>query len=134
MKIRTTVGVAAGIAVWWSLFLASTFLIVVAWPASERFRQSVFEAGDYSVFPVAMLLLFLIMYIPIGLLAGRATVSITRDRRHAWIVAAPLLLFAAYQHLFVLWNNLPNWYNVAVVAVIAPGIVLGGRSGRAGVR
>ena len=128
MNVRTAAGIVLGIAVWWVLFMASTFLIVVAWPTSEAFRQAVFDAGDYSVFPTAMLLAFLAMYVPIGLIAGRAAVSITRVARHAWIVAAPILLFALFQHLYVLWNNLPNWYNVAVVLLIAPFIVVGGRS------
>jgi hypothetical protein len=43
------------------------------------------------------------------------------------VVASPIFLYAAFQHLYVLWDVMPSWYNVAVVLVIFPLIVLGGR-------
>ncbi len=127
VNVRTVAGIAIGFVSWWALFLASTFLIVAVWPTSAALRQVVFEARDYSSLPTLMLLLFLVMYVPIGLIAGRITAAICRTRFPAWLVATPIFLYAMFQHLHVLWNNLPNWYNLAVVLIIAPFIVLGGR-------
>ena len=124
--MRAVLGIMVGIAIWWGLFALSSFLIVTIWPTTEEFRQALFEVGDYSVIPTTMLALFLVMYIPIGLVSGFVTAVVTKTQWHAWVVAAPIFAFAVFQHLFTLWDNLPAWYNVAVVLVIAPPIVLGG--------
>ena len=124
--MRAVAGVVVGVAVWWTVFLLSTFLIVALWPASEELRHAIFEDRNYSVLPTAMLAMFLFMYLPIGLVSGFVTAAITKKRWHTWLAAAPITAYAILQHLFVLWDNLPNWYNVAVVAIIAPFIVLGG--------
>lgn len=46
---------------------------------------------------------------------------------HAWAVAVPIFLYAAFQHLYALWGNFPDWHNVVVVLMIWPFIILGGR-------
>jgi hypothetical protein len=125
--MRVFGGVVLGIAAWWAAFLLSTYLIITIWPTSEEFRQAVFDAGDLSVLPTAMLAAFLVMYLPIGLISGFVTAAVTSKRWHTWIVAAPIVAFAIFQHLFVLWDNLANWYNVAVVLVIAPCVFLGSK-------
>lgn len=74
-----------------------------------------------------MLVVLLLNYVPIGLVSGWITVSITENRLHSWIVATPTLLYALFQHLHTLWNALPAWYNVGVVLIIYPFVVIGGR-------
>jgi hypothetical protein len=123
--MRAVLGIIVGITIWWGMFLVSSFLIVIIWPTTEEFRQALFEAGDYSVIPTTMLALFLVMYIPIGFVSGFVTTVIAKTRWQAWVVAAPIFAFAVFQHLFTLWDNLPAWYNVAVVLVIAPFTILG---------
>jgi hypothetical protein len=127
MSVRTIAGIALGIVAWWVLFFLLSFAIVVLWPGSETFQQALFEKRDYSVIPTGALLVLLVMFVVIGLFAGWLTTAITRREVHAWAVAVPIFLFAVFQHLFVLWGNLPDWYNVAVVFMIWPFIVLGGR-------
>ena len=128
MNARAVSGIAAGFAAWWFLFLVESFLIVGFWPYRDaEVRRAVLELGDYSQLPTAMLAVLLFNYIPIGLVSGWITVSITENRRHPWIVATPTFLYAVFQHLHTLWNSLPAWYNVGVVLIIYPFVVIGGR-------
>jgi hypothetical protein len=42
------------------------------------------------------------------------------------IACVPTAIYAAYEHLYVLWNMLPAWYNLGVVAFLYPFSLLGG--------
>lgn len=125
--IRAIAGIVTGLIVWWVLFMSTSLSIVKAWPFSAATEQAIFENRDLSLLPTSILMVFLIMYVVIGLFTGWLTAFIARDRRHVWFVAGPLCLYAAYQHLFVLWRVLPGWYNLAVIVFIGLFIILGGR-------
>jgi hypothetical protein len=127
MSVRSIAGIVVSIVIWWALFLFLSFAIVVMWPGSESYRQALFEKGDYSVLPTGALVVLLLMFVVIGLFVGWVTAAITRNELHAWAVAVPIFLFAAFQHLYTLWGNLPDWYNIAVVLLIWPFIILGAR-------
>ena len=127
MNIRSIAGIVLGIVLWWALFLVLSYAIVVMWPGSESYQQALFERGDYSVIPTGALVVLLVMFVVIGLVSGWVAAAISRNEVHAWIVAIPILLFAAFQHLYKLWGNLPDWYNIAVVLLIWPFIILGAR-------
>jgi hypothetical protein len=64
------------------LFFVVSFLIVITWPDGGDLRQALLEARDFSRVPTAMWFAFLLMYVPIGLLAGWVTVSITENKIH----------------------------------------------------
>jgi hypothetical protein len=126
MSVRAIAGIVLGIVLWWALFFVLSFQIVTLWPGSESYGKALFE-GDYSVLPTGALMVLLLMFVGIGLVAGWVTAWITRKEVHAWVVAVPIFLFAVFQHLYVLWGNLPDWYNLAVVVLIWPFIILGAR-------
>ncbi|MEX1034175.1 MAG: hypothetical protein WDZ30_12500 [Cellvibrionaceae bacterium] len=126
MNIRAVLGVPAGFVTWWVLFYASTFVFAALWPAFQEAGRPAVESGDFSQLTTGMLSLLVVMYFWVNPLSGLVTVLITRNRKHAWFTAAPIFLFAAYQHFYFLWNNLPDWYNVLVPLLVPPLVFLGG--------
>jgi len=59
--------------------------------------------------------------------AGWVAVVVARRRQASWILAAPIGLFMAVNHLYLEWDSFPWWYNVAVAVPAAPAVILGGR-------
>lgn len=125
MKIRPLLGILAGLVAWWVAFYASTAVFTFVWPALAEAGRPAVESNDFTRLTTPMLLLFIAMYFWVNPLAGWVTVFITKNRKHAWFTAIPLLLYAGVMHFYVLWNNLPDWYNVAVPVLIPP-LVYGG--------
>lgn len=126
MKIRTIVGVLSGLVVWWVLFYLSVGIFAALWPAMQEAGRPAVENGDFSQLTAPMLALLIVMYFWVNPVAGWLTVFITKNRNHVWVVVVPLFLFASFQHFYVLWDNLPDWYNVLVPILIPPLVYLGG--------
>ena len=120
-------GIVAGFIIWWVAFYASLAVFGFFWPALMEAGRPAVENNDYSHFTTTMLSLFIVMYFWVNPIAGWLTVFITKNRNHAWITAIPLFLYAAFMHFYMLWNNLPDWYNLAVVMLMPPLVYLGGR-------
>ncbi len=126
MKIRTITGIALGFLTWWFAFYVSLAIFTFVWPEFRSAAQPVLENNDYSQFTALMLSVLTGMYFWVNPLAGWVTVKITKNRRHIWFTATPIFLFASFNHLYVLWGNLPGWYNVLVPVLIPPLVFLGG--------
>jgi hypothetical protein len=77
-----------------------------------------------------MLALLLSGYVYINGIAGWVTVRITGRKSAIWIAGAPIVAYAMYEHLHVLWHMLPAWYNLGVVGFIYPFSFLGGSLAR----
>jgi hypothetical protein len=125
MKVRTVVGIIVGFLSWWALFFVTLGLVALLWPAFGEVGKSVRASNDYSTLTTGMLVLLLGAYVYINGLAGWATVRISRRRSAVWIYGALIFAYAAYQHLHVLWDSLPVWYNLGVVGFIYPFSFLG---------
>ncbi len=127
MNLKTTIGIVAGIIVWWVAFYTSLAVFAFFWPALIEAGRPAIENNDWSQITTAMLSLLIVMYLWVNPIAGWLTVFITKNRNHAWITAIPLFLYAAYAHFYNLWNLLPDWYNLAVPILIPPLVYVGGR-------
>ena len=57
--------------------------------------------------------------------ASWLTLFISQQTLSVWVLIAVLSLYAVFNHFYVLWNNLPNWYNMAVVLIFPPTLYLG---------
>ena len=126
MKARTVVGIIVGFFSWWVVFVLSIVLMGLLWPALGNVGRSVQVSGDYSALTTGMLALLLGGYVYINGIAGWVTAKITRHRSAIWIACAPIVAYAVYEHLYVLWDMLPAWYNLGVVAFIYPFSFAGG--------
>ncbi len=120
MNTRAIVGVVTGIVSWWAAFLAIAGIIVYSNPEILEAGRIAQEQNDYSQFSTTTLLLLMVMWVFVNPFAGWLTTYISRSQKYVWIAMAPLLIYAVYSHWFRLWDNLANWYNVAVVLVIPP--------------
>jgi len=126
VKVRTVVGIIAGFFAWWAVFYLSLFVMALLWPPLRDVARSIQESGDYSGLTTGMLAVLLAGYVYINGIAGWLTVRITGRKSAVWIAVAPIVAFAAYEHLYLLWDELPAWYNLGVVAFLYPFSFLGG--------
>jgi hypothetical protein len=100
--------------------------MALAWPALREVARSVQESGDYSGLTTGLLALLLGGYVYINGIAGWVTVKIAGRKSAVWIAVAPIVAYAGYEHLYVLWDVLPAWYNLGVLGFIYPFSFLGG--------
>jgi cbb3-type cytochrome oxidase subunit 3 len=105
---------------WWVLFLLTLVIIAMLWPAFAEAGRTARALRDYSALTTGMLALLLATYVYINGLAGWITARVARRRSAVWFAVTPVFLYAAFQHLHVLWDALPAWYNLGVVGFIFP--------------
>ncbi len=48
-------------------------------------------------------------------------------REAAWVLAALLMLYMSFMHLYYAWDNFPWWYNLAVALPSGLAVLLGGK-------
>ena len=124
-KVKIVLAVVIGL-VFWGLFnFASTGLLGVLWPEFGSIGRGALDSGDLSHFTLPMLLLLLAMWTWVNTGTGWLTMFIGQNRTALWCVLAVLTVFALYNHAFLYWNNLPNWYNLAVIIIFPPTLYLG---------
>jgi len=120
MKARTVVGIIVGFLSWWALFLLTLVVLAMLWPAFAQVGRSVQASQDYSGLTTGMLVLLLATYVYINGGAGWIAARVAGRRSAVWFAVTPVFLYASFQHLHVLWDVLPAWYNLGVVAFIFP--------------
>jgi len=118
--------VVAGLIVWSVLNFGSMYWLAAIWPALGEVGGYAFETGDFSRFSVPMLILLLAMWTWVNVGAGWTTVFITKHRNDVWILVVLLSIFALYNHAYVYWNNLPNWYNIVLIIIFPITTYVGG--------
>ena len=124
-NIKIILAVIVGLMFWGVFNFASTALLGVLWPALGSVGRAAMESGDFSHLTLLMLLLFLAMWTWVNVGTGWLTMFIAKSRTALWCVLAALTAFALYNHAYVYWNNLPNWYNIAVIIIFPPTTYLG---------
>lgn len=123
--LKLILAVLAGLVFWIVLNFASLYGLAMLWPALSDVARAAQNLNDYSQFTLPMLILLLVMWAWINLGSGWLTVFITKSQRSIWFIIVPLTLFALYNHAYALWDNLANWYNIAVIVVFPPTLFLG---------
>jgi hypothetical protein len=138
MKIlKSVVAVVAGLVVWVAAFPLWAILEAQLWPALGEAAGTYFETQSYAVFDTAMLASFQVMWPLTNGAAGLVTGLIAKRLTEVWVLCGILFAYFAYNHLWALWDDLPLWYNLLVVVLVAPFVVGGGlvaeliRTGRA---
>ncbi|GAB1264894.1 hypothetical protein [Aurantivibrio infirmus] len=124
-NLKLVLAVLAGLIFWGMLNFASLFGLAMLWPAFGDVGRAAQASNDYSQFTLPMLIMLLAMWTWVNVGAGWLTVFITKNRNSIWFLIAPLVLFALYNHAYVLWDNLANWYNIAVIVIFPPTLFLG---------
>jgi hypothetical protein len=132
MNVRAIAAVVVGIVAWFVLFMVVGIAFGFLW-GDYRAAASVFFAnGDFSHFTIAMMITNFVVFIVAGAVDGRLVWIIGKNRVAVMVVAGLFLLYALFEHYYLLWGQLPDWYNVIMPWIIAGSIFLGGRLQKTG--
>jgi len=127
MKLRPVIAIIVAGVVWSVAMPALVLLVAIAWPALRDAVALYQQNGGFDMFETPMLITFQFLWPVTNLLTGLVTVLISRRQLEVRIVAGVLTAFFAVQHWWVYWFDFPVWYNVIVVLLVAPFVLLGGR-------
>ena len=125
MKLRPILAIVAGYLAWMVGFWVPASALASVWPELRELAQLTFDEGRYDIFPTPMLVSFQVIWVLANGAAGLVARFIAKRRLEVWILAALLLGYFAYNHLWALWNVMPDWYNVLVVILVVPGVLIG---------
>jgi hypothetical protein len=124
---RSIVSIILGAAVWWFLCFAVGIAWGLVWPRYREAMRFMSEDGDLSHFTLPMLLVNDFVFIVAGLAVGWLVTRISGNRIAALILALLYLIYMTVNHYFVLWDELPAWYNLLVPIVVSGAIITGSR-------
>jgi hypothetical protein len=130
MKLRSVVAVVVGGLVWAAVSALLLYLEARAWPAMAEGARAYAETGSYAGFDTPMLVSFQVMWLITNAFSGFITGLIARRGAEVAVLAIVLVAYFAYNHLWALWDDLPVWYNVVVVLLVVPLVLVGGRLAR----
>jgi hypothetical protein len=124
--VRGVLGVIGGLIVWWIGFFLLARSLYFVWPAYAVAAHE-FMATGADGFTVPMSLCNALFWVLAEIAAGWIAVVIGRRRESAWILAALLMVFLCFMHLYLEWDRFAGWYNFAVALPAGPAVLLGGR-------
>lgn len=127
MNLRAIVAVVVAALVWAVTMPALVLLLALFWPALYEAVQIYQQQGGFDMFDNGTLVAFQFLWPLTNLLTGLVAVSISKRQLEVQLVAGLLTVYFAYNHWWAFWVDFPVWYNVIVVILVAPMVLLGGR-------
>lgn len=124
--VRGVFGVVLGGVLWMLAFLVLARLLMVAWPDYAVHAHTWMTAQNYD-FTAPMSVFNIVFWILSETGAGWLAVVIAGRRQAGWILAALVMAYMCYMHLYYVWNSLPWWYNLLVALASGPAVLLGGK-------
>jgi hypothetical protein len=116
--VRTVAGIVAGLVIWIVGFYAIGMIFGLIWPAYAEAARFMFREDDLSHFTTPMLFLNWVLFVGTGSLTGWLASWIAKNRVAPLVVAGLWFVYAVVNHYWLVWNELPDWYNVIVPFVI----------------
>ena len=124
--VRAVLGVVAGWIVWFLAFLGLAIGLAAVWPEYRVHGQAWMNDHIFD-FPTNMAVFNVIFWILAEIAAGWVAMAVARRREAVWVLAAIVVGYLGYEHLYAEWANIPAWYNLAVVIAAIPAVLLGGK-------
>lgn len=124
--VRGVFGVLLGGILWMMAFLVLARLLMVIWPDYAVHAHTWMTAQIYD-FTAPMSVFNIAFWILSEVAAGWLAVVIAGRRQAGWILAALVMAYMCYMHLYSVWNSLPWWYNLLVALASGPAVLLGGK-------
>ena len=124
--VRGVIGVLVGGVVWGMGFFGLARVLDSIWPAYATTAHEFMTTGA-SGFTPTMYGWNALFWVLAEIAAGWIAVVVARRREAAWVLAAILMLFLCFMHLYLEWVRFPGWYNLVVALPSGPAILLGGR-------
>lgn len=134
MNFRAMGSVVLGLAAWPALFMVVGIAFGLMWPDYRTAARTFFDTQDFSQFTIGMMLLNFGLFAVIGVLSGWVVRRIGGSRTAGLVLAGIWFVYAAVNHFYVQWGNLPDWYNIVVPWIIGGSIVIGARQATASAR
>ena len=127
MKVRSVIAILAGGLVWMFTFPLLVGLMTTVWPSLREAVQVFKNTGRFNVFgSTSMLIAFQVLWLLTNGTAGLVTALISKRKTEVLILMGILVAWFAYNHFWAEWDQFPVWYNVLVVVLVAPMVVVGG--------
>ena|SRR5262245_15250217 len=124
--VRGVLGVVAGWILWLVAFMALAIGLAAVWP-EYRVHGRAWMYDHVFDFPTNMAIVNVIFWIVAEIAAGWVAMAVARRREAVWVLAAIVVGYLGYEHLYAEWANIPAWYNLSVVILAVPAVLLGAR-------
>jgi hypothetical protein len=124
--VRGALGVLGGGAVWMVLFLVLARLLYLVWPDYALQAHQWVTAAVYGFTPL-MSAFNASFWILAAVGGGWLAVVIAQRSGAALVLAALVMAYLCFMHLYYVWDRLPWWYNLLVAVPSGPAVLLGGR-------
>lgn len=130
MNFRATGAVILGIAAWPVLFTVVGVGFGLLWSDYRLAARTFFASQNFSQFTLGMMLLNFVLFTVIGAVSGWLVARVGASRTAGLVFAGICFAYGALNHFYLLWGNLPDWYNLAVPWIMAGSIVIGVRQAK----
>ena len=127
MNIRAIVAVIGGVLAWTLLFMVVGIAFGLVWQDYRLAARAFFDSQNFGLFTTAMMLTNFVVFAIAGLVDGWLVAWFARSRTPGYVVAGLYLAYALVEHYYLMWNIIPNWYNMVVPWIIAGSILAGVR-------
>ena len=127
--LRHILGIIAGAAVCNYGFMVLVLGLAQVWPTYAT-HVNVYRQQNLFMFPPALAATTVLLWMIAAFAAGFVAMKITRTWRAVQVLTALVVTAAVLVHLILSWATFPWWYNIALVLLFGPAILLGARTGR----
>lgn len=117
---KIALGVIAGFVVW-------TILWLIVSPLVSLIAPELMPSADFSVIPVAFLLIVLLASVICSIAAGFTAVSVSKELPKTTLYLGAALLLVGILVEFSNWNLLPVWYHLMFLILLIPMTIFGGK-------
>ena len=126
--LRAILGVIGGAIVWMFGFLILARILVMLWPAYGVPARVWTQTQAYT-FTAPMSVCNVSFWILVEIAAGWVVAAIARRSGAVQVLAALVMAYLCFLHLYFMWPKFPWWYNLAVALSSGPAVLWGGRLG-----
>jgi hypothetical protein len=128
---RIAGGAVLGIAIYWVLFLVLGVSFGLLWPDYRDAARLAMQEQSFRLFTTPMFFTNFLAFAIAGTVAGWASTIVSKTIKSAYLALGVLLIYACTEHYYLLWGQLPDWYNITIPIVIAGSFWLGSRQAMA---
>jgi hypothetical protein len=120
---RSILAVISGVFSWGAICLTINQILYVVFPASFN-KDGITDSAELLIF-------FLIMSVFYSIVSGFVTATIAKEKEMFHVFVQSLVnlsfgIFIQYQY----WDKMPLWYHLPFLAMLVPGVILGGILGK----
>ncbi len=124
--VRDVFGVVIGAVVWMLGFFVLALILAQLWPDYAIHGREWTRQGVFTFTPL-MACCNLVFWVLAEIGAGWGAGKIAKRPAAVWVLAGLLGMYLAALHLVLYWPRFPWWYNLGVVILVVPAVLLGGK-------